>query len=1162
MKNEETIFAEASGIESPEARAAYLNQACGEDAALRQQVEGLLAAHDRASEFMQAPAPIPGVTSSTDSSQLASEAHAELEPLGATVGPYKLLERIGEGGMGVVYMADQAHPVRRRVALKIIKPGMDSRQVIARFEAERQALAVMDHPSIARVLDAGTTDAGRPYFAMELVKGVPITEYCDANHLTPRERLDLFVQVCQAVQHAHTKGVIHRDLKPTNILVTLHDGVPVPKIIDFGIAKATGGAAQQLTDKTLFTQFAQMVGTPLYMSPEQAEFSGLDVDTRSDIYSLGVLLYELLTGTTPFDKKRLGEAALDEVRRIIREEEPPRPSTRLGTLLSETLTAVSANRKTEPGKLGRSLRGELDWIVMKCLEKDRARRYETANGLGTDVRRYLADEAVQACPPSAAYKLHKFARRNRTTVVAASAITLALLLAIIVLAVSNLRITTEKNQKATALRDREIALAEKAGALLEASASERNARDQSFRALGNEAQARRFSRRMGQRLDSLAAVAEAARIRPEEGLRDEAIAAMALPDVRLGPVWEAEVSEWRVYDASYRFLADVDPQGLLSIVTVPDRREIRRIDSGRKTRSLVLSGDGAFLAQLDLNRTLRVWRVSDGQSVLRDELPNCSIVAFSPDGGQLAACQELSIIRVDLATGLESNRWRTRAPVCVLAFHADNRKLAVGYADAEITSVYDATDGALVGDLPVGPIRQQRIAWHPHGDRLAVVGGEVNPRIQIWDFAARRKLVTLQGPAQQVEVLSFHPDGNLLLSGSWDGVFRLWHAGSGREVLQWPMLAHAGFSSDGRWVGVGWLGGRRYRHLEVVPCPEYRTLVSSLGADQGDYHEGDISPDGRLLALGMGDGVRLWDLAAGRELTFLPIEATWNVRFQPDGRGLFTCGPGGLRRWSIQGSEIETNGLRLGPPQLLALPITPWRIALDRDGSTLAVVSQPGGAAMLIDPDDGRAAGPLLAHPSASCVALSHDARWIATSGWHSHAVRLWRAEDGKMIKEWNVVTNANVFFTPDSRTLIICDGDEFRFWDVETLQMTHRVRRDVPLYPGHVAFSPDGLLMALEMAPGVIHLKEVKTTRTVAKLQDPGGDRSTWMGFSPGGTQLVVAAQYARAVHVWDLRLIRVRLKTIGLDWDWPEFAAATEADPSRQPDPKRPLRIEVISN
>jgi non-specific serine/threonine protein kinase/serine/threonine-protein kinase len=342
---------------------------------------------------------------------------------GSTIGRYKLLERIGEGGFGVVYMAEQQHPVRRKVALKVIKPGMDSKQVIARFEAERQALAMMDHRNIARVLDAGATDSGRPFVVMELVKGVPVTEYCDANNLSTRERLDLFVQVCNAVQHAHTKGVIHRDLKPTNVLVTVADGAAVPKVIDFGIAKATQA---RLTEKTLFTEFRQMVGTPAYMSPEQAEMNSADVDTRSDVYSLGVLLYELLTGTTPFDPKQLREAAYVEIQRIIREVEPPRPSTRLNTL-GETLRSVAAHRRTDPARLGRTVRGELDWVVMKCLEKDRARRYATADGLARDVGRYLRDEPVEASPPGAGYRLRKFVKRNRGRVASAALVVAALL---------------------------------------------------------------------------------------------------------------------------------------------------------------------------------------------------------------------------------------------------------------------------------------------------------------------------------------------------------------------------------------------------------------------------------------------------------------------------------------------------------------------------------------------------------------------------------------------------------------------------------------------------------------------------------------------------------------------------------------------------------------
>jgi len=422
-------------------RTAYLDGACGGDTQLRGRVTELLGAFDRAGElrFLDG-ATVGGASLPPD------EATNHSEGVGSRIGPYKILEPIGEGGFGIVYMAEQEHPVRRRVALKVIKRGMDTKQVLARFEAERQALALMDHPNIAKVLDAGSTEAGRPYFVMELVKGVPVTEYCDASNLTTRERLELFVQVCRAVQHAHQKGVIHRDLKPSNVLVTLHDGVPVPKVIDFGIAKAT---QSRLTEKTLFTEFRQLVGTPAYMSPEQAEMSGLDVDTRSDVYALGVLLYELLTGTTPFDARELCRAAYGEIQRIIREVEPPRPSTRLGTM-GASLTAVAAHRRTEPAKLGELVRGELDWIVMKALEKDRARRYETATDLAADVLRYLHDELVQARPPSRAYKVRKFARRNRLALAAAGAVAASLLLGLGVATVGFLRASAARDRAVTA----------------------------------------------------------------------------------------------------------------------------------------------------------------------------------------------------------------------------------------------------------------------------------------------------------------------------------------------------------------------------------------------------------------------------------------------------------------------------------------------------------------------------------------------------------------------------------------------------------------------------------------------------------------------------------------------------------------------------------------
>jgi serine/threonine protein kinase/tetratricopeptide (TPR) repeat protein len=429
----EQVFWDALQLGSEQERRAHLDKACGGDQQLRHLVEKLLRAQPKVAAFLEQPFTEP---------QAASAAPIHEGP-GTLIGPYKLLEQIGEGGFGVVFMAEQTGPVRRKVALKILKPGMDTRQVVARFEAERQALAIMDHPNIAKVFDGGATVSGRPYFAMELAKGVPITEFCDQNHLPPRRRLELFLPVCQAVQHAHQKGIIHRDLKPSNVLVSRHDTTPVVKVIDFGVAKAVG---QTLTDKTLLTGVAQMIGTPLYMSPEQAGMSDLDVDTRSDIYSLGMLLYELLTGTTPFDKERFKQCSYDEIRRIISEEEPARPSTRLSTL-GQAAATVSANRESDPRALSRLFRGELDWIVMKCLEKDRDRRYETANDFAADVQRYLYDEPVLACPPSAGYRLRKFARRNKAVLAAVAVITLAVLTAVTALAVSNVRITWEKKEK-------------------------------------------------------------------------------------------------------------------------------------------------------------------------------------------------------------------------------------------------------------------------------------------------------------------------------------------------------------------------------------------------------------------------------------------------------------------------------------------------------------------------------------------------------------------------------------------------------------------------------------------------------------------------------------------------------------------------------------------
>ncbi len=486
----ESIFHRARELPEGE-RQTYLEGACGKDVSLRSKVDALLAADAEAGSFMVEGGGI-------DATIVGG---SNIEHAGQTIDRYKLLEQIGEGGFGSVWAAEQREPVKRRVAMKIIKLGMDTKQVIARFEAERQALAMMDHPNIAKVLDAGSTETGRPFFVMELVKGVPILDYCDKEKLDTKARLDLFTSVCHAIQHAHQKGIIHRDIKPSNVLVTLHDGVPVPKVIDFGIAKATNA---ELTSKTVYTQHHQMIGTPAYMSPEQAEMSGLDIDTRSDVYSLGVLLYELLTGTTPFESESLMQAGFAEMMRIIREEEPHKPSTRLSSL-GETGTRTAQQRHVaDTAKLGMLLRGDLDWIVMKCLEKDRTRRYETANGLAADINRHLSDEPVLAGPPSTTYRLRKFIKRNRAQVIAGGVVAAALVLGVAGTTSGMVWALNERDRADAEATNASLAAAAETEARLDAQANEKKAVEETERAereLGRATEIKRLITEMLQSVD-------------------------------------------------------------------------------------------------------------------------------------------------------------------------------------------------------------------------------------------------------------------------------------------------------------------------------------------------------------------------------------------------------------------------------------------------------------------------------------------------------------------------------------------------------------------------------------------------------------------------------------------------------------------------------------
>lgn len=1079
--------------------------------------------------------------------------------VGEHLGEYRIVSEIARGGMGIVFEAVQ-ESLGRHVALKVLPiHGLLRENRLERFRCEARAAARLHHSNIVPVFGVGECD-GVHYYAMQYIRGQnvdavlqevrrlrgqpsdpegatqrrsdlstgiarglilgerqPLSETTEAggqvapsrassrvvaetnpsassSELASQPELQyvrsvarIGVQVAEALAYAHHQGILHRDIKPANILL---DTEGTAWVTDFGLAKAD--------DSLELTTQGDIVGTLRYMAPER--FRG-QADCRSDVYGLGLTLYEMLTLQSPFgsgDRARLTERIL--------QSEPPRP------------------RRLDP-----RIPRDLETIVLKAIAKEPSRRYESAAALADDLRRFLVDRPIRARRTPPWEHGWRFCRQNPALAIAG--VLVVSLLSVILLAWASWTASLDAQLRRTADARRDEQLARK------------DAFEKLWRSYLARAQAGRFSRRPGQRLDGLEALQQAAAIArsvdaPEasfDELRDEAIACIALPDLRPGRVAIDRVADVLapVFDGEFQRYACVERGGVIAVFRTGAATPIVQLTDLRGTPERIwISPDGRHLA-VALAREIQLWDV-DGRRVTFTRPGKTLRLEFTTDSRRaMIGSADGKVLVVDVAGGHELASFSPGYAPSLFALNPDGTQIAIaderGDGGVELWTIDSPTKIATLKLAESGPAFA--LAWSPRGDSLAVSLRNASP-VEIWDVAERQPIATLEGHGQQVSALGFHPNGNLVLTQSWDGTSRLWNLATSKTVVHWPStIGDMHFSRDGRTCGYVEVAGRA-RLLEVEASPEYRTLAARIPAVRAEYYRADSSED-ELLAVGMGEGVRLWDLNSGRELAFLPIGLTPSVGFVSVNRhrALLTCGSAGLQCWPITDLGQKPRRLRIEVPHSIHLPVSPSVVSVCDDRRTAIASSEDSGVAVIVDLDTESVRCALTPHPSVSAGVLSPDGRWAVTSGWHSPNVKVWDAHTGALVKEFATGLQNAAYFSPDSRTMIVSLPGMYRICDVPSWRVSREVRCAIPSFPGWVAFSPDCRFVALENSPAVVHIIDAATGTTCARLEDPESGRARWLGFTSDGSRLVTVTPFSRAIHVWDLRGIARQLANVGLN-------------------------------